>query len=264
MNKIDDLPGFLSPGRFTTESSDALRMALSAFPLYGGAPEDSESSSAQSTDSQSAASGSGDQSGSDTSAQAGGDSAQQLDPQQIADLLKQVQTLSTQNKQLLTENNTFKSQQQETERKQLSREQALEKDLQDALATVEKLDAALKNQAVLNAINSFQDIQFHDPNFVMHELSADIFEGMEVDLENGTVTVSGIENDLRRIAKEKSWAVKKVAQQDPVGGGQQPPKPPRGSGAPPAPPGGDTSKQARRAALIDKYPVINHGRAAIR
>lgn len=264
MNKIDDLPGFLSPGRFTTEANDALRMALSAFPLYGGTvTTDTESSSAQSTDSQSAASGSGDQSGNDTSAQAGGDSAQQLDPQQIADLLKQVQTLSTQNKQLLTENNTFKSQQQKTEREKLDREQALEQDLQNALATVEQLDKALKNQAVLNAINGFTDIQFHDPNFVMHELSSDIFEGMQVDLENGTVTVSGIENDLRRIAKEKSWAVKRVAQQDPVGGGQQPPKP-RGSGAPPAPPGGDAGKQARRAALMDKYPVIGHGRAAIR
>lgn len=265
MNKINDPLGTLSREGITSDFDSALRMALSAFPLYGGAPEDSESSSGESTDSQSTASGSGDQSGNDTSTVPGGGSVQQdqMDPQQIADLLKQVQALTAQNKQLQTENGTFKSQQEKKQREEMGREQALEQDLQNALTTVEKLDRALKNQAILNAINGFQDVQFHDPQFVLHELSQDIFENMEVDLENATVTVSGIENDLRRIAKEKSWAVKKAAQQNDDGQNPYPPRP-RGSGAPPPPSGSAGQRQSRRQALVDKYPVIAHGRAAIR
>ena len=250
----------------TAYPNNNLQVALAGLPFYGGTtPTGTESSSTTDTGtSQEAGSTSGGQSGTDTSQQAGGDSGsqQQMDPQQIADLLKQVSTLTSQNKQLLTENNTFKAQQQQKERENMGREQALETDLQNAMETIEKMDRALKNQAIMNAIGSFDEIQFHDPNFVLHELGQDILENMEVDLENGTVTVSGIENDLRRIAKEKSWAVKKVAQQEQQQTTQTREIKPKGSGAPPPPPGGSGDKASRRAALIDKFPVIGHGRAA--
>jgi hypothetical protein len=143
----------------------------------------------------------------------------------------------------------------------MGREQALEQDLAASMETIQKLDAALKNQAILNAINSFTDIQFHDPRFVMHELSADVMESMEVNLDAGTVTINGIENELRRIAREKDWAVKKnnVPTSNSSNQGSGPKAPARGSGSPPPPPSGANDKASRRAALIDKFPVIAHG-----
>jgi O-methyltransferase involved in polyketide biosynthesis len=183
-----------------------------------------------------------------------------MTPEQIADLLKQVTQLTATNKNLLTENNNFKAQQQQKERETMGREQALEQDLAASMETIQKLDAALKNQAILNAINSFTDIQFHDPRFVMHELSADVMESMEVNLDAGTVTINGIENELRRIAREKDWAVKKNNVPTANSGqGSGPKAPPRGSGSPPPPPSGANDKASRRAALIDKFPVIAHG-----
>ena len=114
---------------------------------------------------------------------------------------------------------------------------------------------------MINAINGFADVQFHDPMFALRELqnsAPEIFEDMDVDLENGMVTVKGVENHLRRIAKEKDWAVKKAATDTTTTTG--PTTTTRPSGAPPAGPANSGDKAARRKALADKFPVIAHGR----
>jgi hypothetical protein len=245
---------------------NALDAAKAALPIFGGTPEDeSKTESSSSNESQSSTSESS-QTGASSASTAGGDSGQpkEMSPEQIADLLRQVGDLTNSVTKLTTENNNYKAQEQQKQREGMGREQALEADLQDAQQTIVKMDQALKHQAVINAINGFKDVEFHDPKFVIRELSADVFENMEVDLENSTVTVSGIENELRRIAREKDWAVKKNNRPDQQNGNQQQRSNTRSTGAPPPPPNGNNDKASRREALINKFPVIGAGRAPIR
>jgi hypothetical protein len=243
-----------------------IERAKMALPIFGGTTptetKSTESSSGGSGEPSSTTSENGETSS------AGGDSGKpkEMSPEEIASLLEQLS--DTQNK--LTEATkkitAADAEKQKQERAQMGKEEALTADLEQAQQTIIKMDAALKNQAIINAINSFRDIEFHDINFVLRELqssASDVFENMDVDLENGTVTVKGVENHLRRIAKEKDWAVKKNAagastqQQN----GNQPPAPPAGSsGAPPANPTTNQDKAARRKSLADKFPVIAHGR----
>jgi hypothetical protein len=104
-----------------------MQLALQSMPFFGGTTPQTESSSESSTTgSQEAAPSTGN--GNDTTQVAGGDSGQ-MSPEQIAQLLEQVNTLNANNKKLMNENNTFKAQQQEVERKSMGREQALEQDL---------------------------------------------------------------------------------------------------------------------------------------
>lgn len=185
------------------------------------------------------------------------------DPQAVADLVKQVESLNNTVGQLKKVNEKFESEKKTKERESLGREEALAKDLEESQQTVIKMDRALRNQAVVNAINGFKDIEFHDTKFAMSKLSADVFDQMEVDLENGTVTVTGIENDLRRIAKENEWAVKNKGSVPGNVNGTEQRKTPVGrpSGGAPNGSGGDASKATQRKALAARFPVIMHGRS---
>lgn len=246
--------------------NNSLERALASLPLFGGttpsteSPPDSDTGSSQAKGTESTS-----QSGNDTATQAGGDSGTttEMDPAQIADLLKQVQNLTNVNKQLLQENNANKAKQQEAERAKLSREEAMEKDLEQRDEIIAKMDRALRNQAIINAINNFKDVTWHDPMFPISKLDPAILENMTVDLEAGTVTVTGVENDLRRIAKDYEWAVVNPAAQSPNPPPRQQPRP-RGTGTPPAPPNGSNDKATRRQSLIDKWPVLTQGRTPVR
>lgn len=184
------------------------------------------------------------------------------DPQAVADLVKQVESLNSTVSQLKKVNEKFEAEKKTKERESMGREEALSKDLEEAQQTIVKMDQALRNQAVVNAINSFKDIEFHDIKFAMSKLSSDVFDKMEVDLSNGTVTVNGIENDLRRIAKENEWAVKNKGSVPGNVNGNAQQKIPAGrpSGGAPNGSGGDASKATARKALAARFPVITHGR----
>ena len=235
--------------------------ALTCLPLFGGAEtatetQTSESSSA-SSDNSSTDTGSSTASfvGTGSSSSAGGDSGTELTPEQIQELVKRTEELTNTNKELLKKTSKYENDAAEAEKAKLSREEALESDLQKATDTIVQLDTALKRQAVVNAINSFDELKFHDVDFIVHELDPAIMEDMIVDLENSTVTVKGIENDLRRIAKEKSWAVKQTA----AGDQQKQQRQQRPSGAPPSGNNGGKSNSGRREELLARFPVIGHG-----
>ncbi len=248
----------------------SIEAAKAALPIFGGtAPieDKKETDSGSNSGSGGQSSDSGSQSKSEGSA-AGGDSDINTDPQAVADLMKQVEALTKNVGDLTKKNAAYEKEKSDAERASLGREEALEKDLEDAQKVIIKMDAALKNQAIVNAINSFREIEFHDPQFARGKLDPSIIENMQVDLENGTVTVIGVENDLRRIAKEFSWAVKVNGQQqsnnggNAGNGGQQRQAPGRSSGG--APGGGngtDPGKATTRKALAARFPVITHGRS---
>lgn len=236
---------------------NTLEAALAAFPVFGG-------TSTETTESPSDAEQEPVTAASTKATQTGGDSAKPevnvdgMTPEQISELLKQVTDLTTQVTTLTSENNTFKSKEQQATRAKQTREQQLEQDVVDLQQTVAKMDAVIKHTAVINAIQGAKDMEFHSARHVMNELNHDSFD-LDVDLENGTATVSGIEAELKRVAKECPWLVSKDKTRAPAG--TTPPRQPRGSGSPPAPPGGANDRQTKRSDLINKYPVIAHGRA---
>lgn len=233
------------------KSADAARAAL---PIFGGtAPDESGTETETGSTTETA-----------TATETGSKPEIATDPQAVADLIKQVETLNSTVGQLKKVNEKFENEKKTKERESLGREDALAKDLEESQQTVIKMDRALRNQAVINAINGFKDIEFHDTKFALSKLSADVFDQMEVDLENGTVTVTGIENDLRRIAKENEWAVKNkssVAPNVSAGGQQRTPAGRPSGGAPAGSAGGDASKATQRKALAARFPVITHGRS---
>jgi vacuolar-type H+-ATPase subunit I/STV1 len=238
------------------KSAEAAKAAL---PFFGGtSPADTETESttdSETSDKEVTATGSTTETKSEIN----------TDPQAVADLVKQVETLNSTVNQLKKVNEKFESEKKTKERESMGREEALSKDLEEAQQTIVKMDQALRNQAVVNAINGFKDIEFHDIKFAMSKLSADVFDQMEVDLNNGTVTVNGIENDLRRIAKENEWAVKNKGSvtTNVNGNGQQKTPAGRPSGGAPNGSGGDASKATARKALAARFPVIMHGRSSI-
>lgn len=246
----------------------SIEAAKAALPIFGGtAPVEDKKETG--SDSGSGGQGSDSESkGKSEGNTAGGDPEINTDPQAVADLMKQVESLTKSVSDLGKKNAAYEKEKSDAERASLGREEALEKDLEDAQKVIIKMDAALKNQAIVNAINSFREIEFHDPQFARGKLDPSIIENMQVDLENGTVTVIGVENDLRRIAKEFSWAVKVNGQQqsnnggNAGNGGQQRQAPGRSSGG--APGGGngtDPGKGTTRKALAARFPVITHGRS---
>ena len=128
-----------------------------------------------------------------------------------------------------------------------------------AQQTIQQMDQVIRYTAIINAIQSNPDLEFHSAKHVMRELNLDNFD-MDVDLENGTATVTGIEDELKRIARECDWLVKRNGKIDQgIGGNAGKPKV-KPSGAPPAPPGSNGSKANRRQELSKRFPVIMHNR----
>lgn len=230
-----------------------IEKAKMALPIFGGtSPEQtSENNGGATTTTQTQSSAGGD----------GKTEKKEFTPEQISDLVSQLEEATTKLTAAETENKKYKADEEKKAREALSKEEALTKDLETAQNTIMQMDNALRNQAIINAINGYEDIKFHSVDFAAANLSSDIRDNMVVDLEKGTVTITGIENELKRIAKENEWAVKaKVAPGQQQQNGNQPTSVTRGSGAPPAAPARPGSKSERRAELEQKWPVIARGR----
>lgn len=240
-----------------------MEAALATLPIYGGTVEEGNEQSSETTETSSS------QGKTEKPSSSSSESTDVVtDPQAVADLVKQVESLNSTVTTLTKENEKFINEKKQKDRESMGREEALSADLEDAQQTIVKMDQALRNQAVVNAINGFKDIEFYDTKFAMSKLSSDVYDQMEVDLENGTVTVSGIENDLRRIAKENEWAVKSKGSPgnannsgSVTSSGPRSRQPARASGSAPNGAGGDSSKATTRKALAARFPVITHGRA---
>lgn len=258
------LKHIVSPGNhMNIPDVDTVRSFLRSAPIFGGTSAESTT-----TTTDPAATTTTTENSAATTDPATTDPAAIVDPAQVADLIKQVTDLGNTVKTLNDEKSKAATEKATADRAKLGREQALEADLEDAQQTIIKMDAALKRQAVVNAINNEKEIEFHDVNFVLQKLDPTIMENMVVDLDNAQVTVTGVGNDLRRIAKENDWAVKKNNRPATNGnsggaaGGEGKP-PAQGSGAAPNGAVGGASKTERREKLLTKYPVIGHGRSPI-
>lgn len=224
---------------------------MTAFPLYGGTSPVTEDK----TVTPDAATAESSTSTPDTPAVP--DDSEEMTPEKVTALLKQVSDLTGKIATLTKENEGFKTKETQAQRQQQTREQQLEADLQERDKVIAKMDAVIRHTAVINAIQGTKDVEWHSARHVMNELDPNSFE-LDVDLENGTATVTGIESELKRVAKECHWLVSKDKTQTPSGGSQRPAA--RGSGTPPPAPNGANTKQTARAELINRFPVIAHGR----
>jgi hypothetical protein len=174
------------------------------------------------------------------------------DPQALGQLLSQVQRLQSDLEKANEKVGQFESEKQEAERKQLTKEQQLEQDIAQRDATIQQMDAVIKNMALAHAMNTVEGVQWNSVKQALAELKPDEFD-IKVDLENGTATVDGIKEAAQRIAKDSPWLVKAAV--DPK------PEPPRrqqpSSGNPPKPPAsGEQGKQVQRNRLMKKYPAL--------
>lgn len=179
-------------------------------------------------------------------------------PEAMADLLKQLNEATKQIKELQGKTASYEKEKAQATRAQQTREEQLETDLNDAQQTIASMDSVIRHTAIVNAIQGMKDYQFHSARHVLNELDPNAFD-VDVDLQNGTATVTGIEAEIKRVAKEMPWLVAQekngnLMSKNTVAG--------RSSGAPPANPNGDSAKVSRRAELMKKFPVISHGRAA--
>lgn len=180
-------------------------------------------------------------------------------PEAIADLLKQLNEATKQIKDLQGKTETYEKEKAQQARAQQTREEQLEQDLTEAQQTIAKMDSVIRHTAIVNAIQGMKDYEFHSARHVQNELDPNSFD-VDVDLQNGTATVTGIEAEIKRVAKEMPWLVAQARNNNGPNNGNKNTVP-RSSGAPPANPNGDADKVARRSELMKKFPVISHGRA---
>lgn len=185
------------------------------------------------------------------------DDEPKLSNKEIDDLLAQVKSQGKQVAALTKANKEFETKETKASRAQLGKEEALTKDLEDAQNIIRSMDKALREQAIINAIQGNGKHQFHSIKHVMREIDPEMLD-FNVDLEKGSASVTGIDAELKRIAKECSWLVKKDESDGTPPPEQRPQQ--RISGVPPL--GGLASndqKQTQRQALMAKFPVIAHG-----
>ena len=244
MQKISDKLVAISP----------LEAAKASLPFFGGedetesAVEVDESNGTESATSTASADASGDSSSSEELTK---------NPEAMADLLKQLNDATKTIKDLQNKTASYEKEKTNAARAQQTREEQLETDLTEAQHTIAKMDSVIRHTAMINAIQGMKDYEFHSARHVLNELDSNAFE-VDVDLENGSATISGIENEIKRVAKEMPWL---VAQSKGSNQTNNKSPLPRSSGAPPANPNGDAGKVARRTELMKKFPVIAHGRA---
>ena len=248
-----------------TDLLNPIDRAKLIFPIFGGtSPEGATGSSGGtgSDDSGKAGNTGSSQSSqsSQSSASAGGDGSAQTDSQ-LADLLSQVADLNSKLADQATRIQGYEQKEQEETRKSQTREQNLENDLNTANQTIDQMNSVIQYLAIENAINGFKDGEWHSSRQVFAELRDGGYQyEVDVDLESGTATVRGIEDALKKIAKDSPWLVAKSKTQAPT---QQTRNGTRASGSVPSASTQASGDAARREALIERFPAIGGSRSRV-
>lgn len=177
----------------------------------------------------------------------------QADPNALRDLLKQVTDLTTAHGEAKSQLDAIAQEKDKAERAQRSKEENLQKDLDNAHNQIQQLDEIVRSVVKQNAfITASGDIQWNSIKQAMAELDENAYD-INVDLTNRMAEATGIDKEVERIAKAFPWLVKSAAQPDP--NANQPKA--RPTGQPPASPKpGNGGKQAQRAAMANRFPIL--------
>lgn len=247
----------------TSFHSNETQKILDSYPFFGG------------TTPETTAGTSGDPQGKTENQPSGGTGAEedpikklQSDPTALQQLLQQVSKQSSDLANVAKERDTLATEKEKQARAVASKEENLQKDLESAQFQIEAQHEVIvgmaKNNAFLSAAMS-ANVQFHSLKQAMAELDENNFS-VDVNLDERKADVQGIENEVKRIAKDFPWLVKTTANNDEQGGsGRGPGRPPHrpgGTGAPPqAPKGGSQgNKGQRRDSMMNRFPVLMQGR----
>lgn len=177
----------------------------------------------------------------------------QADPKKLQDLLAQVTTLQSDLSKVTKDHGTLQKEKDDAARAQMGKEEQLQTDLNNAQEIIQKMDRVIRHTALTNAILENGDYQWHSVRQMMAELDATKHE-VQIDLEGGKATVTGVDNEVKRIAQQCPWLLKSTAGPSITNGA---PAVGRPSGAPPAGPRGSAvDKSTRRANLIGKFSAI--------
>lgn len=249
--KYDQIPVFRGDKAFV----------LSAYPIFGGVDDpktDPATTTTTKTDPPATTTTTDPPAGGDAdkAAQAAAEAAARTaelakNPEAINQLLKQITDLQGESKAHKEALAKHEAEKLKAERATQTREQQLEADLTIAQETVKQMDEIVRTVAAQSAFITAGDFQWNSVKQAMSELSDDEYE-IDVDLETRKATVTGIENAVKRIARECPWLLKTAG--DAGGGTSTAPR--RGTGAPPAPPTGAAGAQAKRADMMKRFPAI--------
>lgn len=235
---------------------------LDAYPIFGGEENGGNGS------------GEGNENGGSGNGNAGGGSGGgsgeedpikklQSDPNALAQLLSQSQTLTSQVQQLTeqlntasTENQTFKQQQEQAEAAQRTKEQNQEIEIKKLKDQLENLTNLLQTKVIENAIANNAKHQWNSSRQVQGELDMSKIK-VNLDIDKGIAEIDGMDAELDRIATSSPWLVKAVTTEQTQQTTQQTRQ--RTSGNPPRPPAPPQDKAAKRAAAMKKFPVLANG-----
>ncbi|AHG24404.1 hypothetical protein PBI_OAKER_13 [Mycobacterium phage Oaker] len=226
----------------------------SAWPIFGGEdnkPDDQGDNGTQSGNASGGSSGDGkDDKKDDPIAKL------QSDPNALAQLLSQTETLASQVQQLTTENADFKQKQEQAEAAQRSKEENQEIEINNLKAQLENVTNILQQKVIENAIANHAKHQWNSVRQVKGELDMSKLK-VNLDIDKGIAEIDGIDAELDRIATSSPWLVKAAEQQPP--NPQQPQQRQRTSGGAPRPPAPPADKASKRALAMKKFPVLATG-----
>jgi hypothetical protein len=164
------------------------------------------------------------------------------------ELRRLARDLATRAKTAEQERDTVRGTLTEHERAKLDKQERLEADLTDERKVVETLRATNAKLAITNAIIMDTRYSWHDPEMVAQQLNPDVVKVAD----DGKV--EGIANELKRVAKDHEFLLKKETKPGPPG--QQQPSGP--TGFQPGQ-GGATqgdSISADQKVLLEHYPAL--------
>lgn len=237
---------------------------LSAWPIFGGEGDETTTTTTTTQDDGTTTTTGNDTTttttGNDKTTTAGGSGSDdvisklQSDPNALNQLLQQVQNLQNDLKTVTGKHDALQQEKDQQARSQMSKEQQLQTDLDNATVALEKMDRVIRRVALENAVLEHKDVQWHSIRQMMAELKDDEYD-VDVDLDGGCATVTGIKDAVNRISKECPWLVANKAN-NPVGSSTQTR---RTAGNPPRSPGNQDQQKAKRAGLISRFPAISSG-----
>ena len=229
---------------------NSLNATLNSWPFFGGDGEGDDNNDDENND--------GNNDDENGNSAGGEDDKPLLTNKEINDLLDEKKLQNKKIDDLTKSVATLQKEQDKVNRSSLSKEENLQKDLDEANGTIEGLKKAIQNQALLNAVQSNDKLKFQSVPHVIREIDPNMIS-FDLDLESRTATVTGVDAELKRISRDLPWMLKKEEEQQQQQQQQQQFGYRPGSGAPPAPGNNNNKKQTARAALMAKFPVIAHG-----
>lgn len=245
---------------------NSIEAAKRALPFFGGTSAEPNADTTDTTNNDTTQSTSSSATTStDTGNTGGGDAA--LTPEAIAALVAKNLELEETAKTAAKKLEGYEKQETEAQKAKMTEIERAQTEIRERDETIVAMDRVVRSMAVENAIMNAKDMKFHSTKHVINELDPTEYE-IDVDLKNGTATVSNLDKALKRIATENPWMLVDPAKDNPgnatttatrgnpnPGGATR-----RGSGAPPSPGAARQSDATqRRSELMKKFPVIARG-----